>query len=62
MDYTTNMNEFPLNNFKSWCSSKNEHKHTTSVIEVVVWGIMRLIGVTELIQSKVRFRTDRLFQ
>ena len=55
MDYTTNMNEFPLNNFKLLSSCKSEHKHTTSVIEVVVWGIMRLIGVMELIQSKVRF-------
>ena len=46
------MNECPLSNFKSWCSSKSEHKHTTSVIEVVVWGIMRLMGVMESIQSK----------
>ena len=52
MDYATNMNEFPLNNFKSWCSSKNEHKYTTSVIEVVVLGIMKLMGVMESIQSK----------
>ena len=36
MDYTTNMNECPLSDFKNWCSSKSEHKHTTSVIEVVI--------------------------
>ena len=55
MDYVTNMNRYSLNNFKFLSSSKSEHKHTTSVIEVVVWGIMKLIEVMELIQSKVRF-------
>ena len=55
MDYVTNMNKCPLNSFKFLSSCKSEHKHTTSVIEVVAWEIMRLIGVIELIQSKVRF-------
>ncbi len=36
MDYVTNMNRYSLNNFKFLSSSKPEHKHTTSVIEVVI--------------------------
>ena len=52
MDYATNMNECPLSKFKFLSSSKSEHKYTTSVIEVVVLGIMRLMGVMESIQSK----------
>ena len=52
MDYVTNMNKCPLNNFKFLSLSKSEHKHITSVIEDVVWGIMRLMGMMESIQSK----------